>query len=487
MSFQSRVSSSALVAAASFALVSLLPVAGARADEARLRVTPQLEVSQSYDSDEVSVDDGERSGRIFEAKPRVKVEGGVGNLAFTATAGTRSRSNSVDSDLNATDELGDLELEYAFSPRFTAIARGTYRDRKRVDAFDADRAGLDAGTGIEAVSGRPDRRDQAGQLALQYMVDEKSTMQLAFSAVARDYSGDDNLFARDRSFNLNRAELFYQRALTPRDAISLRAGYSTIVFDAPGLSLMTEQKDRLGVVGVGWTRRINPMWTATLRAGVSLLRTRDDGIAGLSGPSFGNGSVDERRTGFDGGLELVRETEMSRTELSFTQDTRPSGGMGTSIDSQIFRLQHRQSLTKTLTFRLNASYQIAESASDRVSLTNEVPVALDPGLGGIMLLGCVTPDVQGSFRFTSDRLGAQPACVGSFSSEVDDRLFFGSATLDWQMYKGLITFLSVDYRDQDRDGESFLFGRSGGGAFGRDRSSTRVQLGIRYAYDIDLF
>jgi hypothetical protein len=68
-------------------------------------------------------------------------------------------------------------------------------------------------------------------------------------------------------------------------------------------------------------------------------------------------------------------------------------------------------------------------------------------------------------------------CLARGSSSVDANLLRLGAELNWRWTRGFATFLSFDFRDQETDG---LLG-------GRDRNTSRVRLGFRYAYDYEVF
>lgn len=471
-------------------------VAGsAGAEEDRLKITPQVEVSQAYDSEEVIVGDGERSGRIFEVRPGLKVDAKLGGLSFTATAGARSRSNSADNDLDSTDENGQFEMRYRLTPRFTATASASFRDRKNFDPRDSDSDSFDGDRAMDAVTGRPDRKDAGGAVGFQYMLNPKLTLTGNLSTFARDFDG----LSGNRDFDVNGGELALQQVVTPRDLLVLRAGYRTIEFDAPdtagrnGAQIFerrTSATDQIGTVTAGWQRQLAPMWSANLNAGLRLLKSRNDGFLGLSGPSFGSGTIDTRDTGFEGGISLTRRSEMAQTTLSFRQDTRPSSGLGTTVDSQIFRFLHRQRLTRSLTLRLVASYQKDESSIGQLFATNPISMfeLIQRGFPPFVAAGFpngICP--VGRFGNPMDRLDGNLSCVGVASSDVEDELFAAGISLDYEIRPQLVTFLTVNYRSQKRDGASAIQDTAEETVFGRDRDSTRAMIGVRFGYDIDLF
>ena len=112
---------------------------------------------------------------------------------------------------------------------------------------------------------------------------------------------------------------------------------------------------------------------------------------------------------------------------------------------------------------LRQLHERGEPAAHRRSgcLDLGTPVFSCPGSG----VAAVTPD------------SSQPVCLVRGSSTVDTSLLRLGAELSWRWTRGFVTFLSFDFRDQETDG---IQG-------GRDRNTSRVRLGFRYAYDYEVF
>jgi hypothetical protein len=211
------------------------------------------------------------------------------------------------------------------------------------------------------------------------------------------------------------------------------------------------------------------MWSGDATFGVRRLESKGSGFSGLESP-MGDGSLEETSNGFIGGLFFTRETEWNRTRLGYQRETRPSGGVGTSLDVDSFELSFTQRLMRNLSFSLRGDYQISKSASDAFVATGRfLDAGFDPSAGFFFFENC-RGGTEAVFKGVN-------ACVTESKNSVDTTVLRVGADLSWRWTRGFVTFLSYDFRDQDIEGT----------IGGRDRRSNRVRLGFTYAYDYEVY
>jgi hypothetical protein len=455
--------------------------AQAKADEQRLTLTPSVSASQNFDRTDVgsaeatdaagnvvSVPGGEENNGFFELIPAFRARAERPGTRLDLDVSSRFRSSSAGSarsELRGLDETGKIALTQNFGPRFVAFANGSFRNRDSQDPLDRDDA-------VEIQNDRPDLHEVSGDFTVAYSVTATSQVSLGYSAFARDYQGGVSRSNGNRDVDIGAWNVGYSKALTPLDRIGLSFSYQNLRFGTINTLLLNGrtartdvQDDQIFSVFANWTRSISPMWTANLTAGVRRLETDGGGFRGFDSP-IGDAAPDESSTGFIGSLSFERETEWNRTVLGYRRETRPSGGVGTSLDVDSFELSFTQQLLRNLSLKLRGDYQISKSATDAFVLQ---PAFLVGGLGGLQP-GCLGDGALGT-------LDGVFTCVAQASNSVDTDVLRLGAELTWRWTRGFVTFLSYDFRDQDVEG---IIG-------GRDRDSSRVRLGFRYAYDYEVY
>jgi hypothetical protein len=460
--------SSKVLAQASFVLV-LAGGLPALADEERLTLTPAVEVTQSFDSDGQVLQNGERSDSIFEVIPsfRARAERPATGTLVDLKGSLRSRSSTADSDLAAVDETFKAAVRQNLgSSRFVAIANGSFRTREALDPLDRDEQ-------FEIQEGRPDLIEANGDLTLAYSVTARSQISLGYSAFARDFQGPEARENGNRDVDVDALSLAYELAMTPLDRVSLSLSYQKLTFGRINQLLLNgkvartdTQDDQILSAFASWKRQFSPVWSATLTGGVRRLDSDGGGFRGFES-EFGDGSSRETSVGLIGSVSFERETEWNKTRLAYRRETRPSGGIGTSLDVDSFELSFTQQLMRNLSLKLRGDYQISKSASDQFALLPAFPGAF---------LGLSDPIVcafGGSIGF----LEGVPTCIAQSSGTVDTSFIRLGAELSWRWTRGFVTFLSYDFRDQKVDG---IIG-------GGDRHPSRVRIGFRYAYDYEAF
>lgn len=450
--------------------------AQAKADEQRLTLTPSVSASQNFDRTDVgsaepppgaenfvSSPGGEENNGFFELVPAFRARAERPGTRLDLDVSTRLRSSSARSELRGLDETGKIAFTQNIGPRFVAFANGSFRNRDKQDPLDRDDP-------VEIQNDRPDLHEVSGDLTLAYSVTATSQISLGYSAFARDYQGAESRENGNRDAEIGAWTLGYSQAMSPLDRVGISLSYQRLNFgriDSGGGLNINEQDDEVTALTGSWTRVLSPMWTMDLSAGIRYLETEGGGFRGLTS-EIGDAGPDDESTGFIGGLSFRRETEWNTTRIGYRRETRPSGGVGTSLDVDAFEFSFTQQLLRSLSLQLRGDYQLSKSASE--SFVPSLPDNF--GLGPMGLEAVCFSGVPGRFD------GAVfPICLREAGNSVDTTVLRLGAELRWRWTRGFVTFLSYDFRDQDVEG---IIG-------GRDRDSSRVRLGFRYAYDYEVY
>lgn len=486
MSSRRSLSSKSLAGIGAFLLLGGL-AGRAAADEERLTLTPSLQVNQNFEKTKIGdakrPDDlpdnvafraasGERQNdSLFELTPAFRARAERPGTRFDLDFSTRIRGRSARttaSDLNALDETGRFALSQQFTPRFVAIAKGSFRNREGRNPLERD-----DDERLETQNDRPDTRELDGDLSLAYSVTARSQLSLAYTASSRGFSDKDPLSTGNRDVDANTYTLGLSTSMTPLDRLGISLSYQQLRFGKANARLLNTQvariegqDDTIAAAFASWTHQFTPMWSGDMTLGVRRLESDGSGFRGLESP-LGDGSLEDESTGLIGGLSFTRETEWNRTRFGYRRETRPSGGIGTSLDVDSFELLFTQRLMRNLSVGLRGDYQIAKSASE-----------------GLVPTAAFIFNGQAVCRFSSEIMatldtgeGPVPTCVQETSSSVDTTVLRIGADLSWRWTRGFVTFLSYDFRTQDIEGT----------IGGRDRRSNRVRLGFTYAYDYEVY
>jgi hypothetical protein len=401
-------------------------------------------------------DSNTESDVITRVTPSVEVayEGDRGHLR--ARLGLRSRSYWDNSELNAVDRFGRVDLEHLLTPRLAILANG------RVDVYP-DRDAVADGNGQELVSDRPDYFRQAFSGGVRYALDPLSSLTVAGGFDGVDYDegdGDKNFSQRD--LDSLEASAVYVRQLSMRDEAGLSLQLSHDSFDEVRTSVAGtgEETNRTVSATLHWGRQWTPVWSSRLAAGARYVRIEDDGIPGLVllSPSGLDLSPTDSSSGFVGNLQLTRRTKRTVATLGYSKETTPSSGYGSTVDSNTVSAGFRVRLSERLRLDARAFAQQYESLGDSLGV---VRFSFTDGCGSLEL-GLVN---------------GQPVCVGLTDDAIDATVLGGHVQLGWRMNGHWRTFLRYTFRDQSSEGKRPV----------SEYTDHRVLMGFRYAIPIDLF
>lgn len=485
-------------------LAPLCAAAPARADEV-FSIRPALELRTEYDADGVVLDDGEESSAIFRIEPSVDVVRESDWGSFALGGGLRSRSRLDDADLNAMDEFAAGDAELYLSRRLSATLAASIDKREARDPIEADADGP-----AEVQVGRPDDNRSEAALGFAYALSPTTGLDVSAASLARDYQGGEQRDFQLRDVDVQALGARYRFALSARDSLALAALHQEVEFEKtqtprqlvgpPVLPFFLrfgldrqEQQDTIDSITASWSRELTPAWSGVARLGLRRVETAGNEIRNLASLAFGDAGTDERDGGFVGGLELRHQGERSRSELVASRETRPNGGVGTTLDVDSIDVRHSRRLSRRWSLDLSAGLERSESVSEFLNLVPDgagglrvgdfpplVP-GLDPGAPAPFSSTGVFCSAIGGPQRAAVTLGPPfpglviPQCVTRASSEIDTRILRFRARLNWRWSPAFTMFLSFDYRDQDSDGVR-----------GARDTTGRAALGFRYAYDIDL-
>jgi opacity protein-like surface antigen len=430
------------------ALIALLaalalgaPIASA---QDRVRVTPSVAVSQEYDSNVLRRDKAEESDLVTRIEPKLSIaqEGERGHARLWG--GLNSRIYQDVSELDAIDRFLGWDVERRLSPRLSAFSDGRFAFYENLDRVVDD--------GIVLGGGRPDERLLRGEAGLRYALTSVSSLSASFGYRERDYSsGDTERTSRRRDTESRWGVVSYGRALSPRDRISASLALGEAEFSDIGTGSETNRQ----LEGTAqWARAWSPAWSTSFSAGLRLLELETE-------------AGEDRNVGAIGAAAVTRKFQRGELSLSYRRETRPSSGLGSSLDTDRLRASYATRLTSRLRLAISGDLYRYRSAGDSIVQTRPVSSAFSFVDGSLVLtdVTCEAGDVD---------LGT--SCFREVDDEIDSKTWTALVRLDWRIRERFFTFVSYRYRDQISDGTRSV------GEF----DSHRLMLGFRYAYPVDL-
>ena len=417
-------------------LIALLAALGplTASAQTRMRVTPSIRVSQEYESNVLYREKNEESDLVTRVTPKLSLdfEGDRGHARVWG--GLHSRMYQDVTDLDAVDRFLSWDVDQRLSQRFALYSEGSL-------AYFEDLDPVEQGDFFGA--GRPDQQNLRAQAGLRYALTPASSLSASFGYLDLDFSFGDTEPANGRRDSESRfGALSYVRNLTPRDQILASLSYQETDFSRVGSGLIgiaSETSETLAG-SAGWSRAWSPAWTTRFTAGLRWLESETE-------------ATDDRSLGVVGGVELTRAFERGSLILSYERESRPSSGLGSTLDTDNLEVSYRSRLSERLSLKIQGGYSHYRSASETL-------------IGkGAPLFGFICP-------VGSVNLGG--VCVAQIDDEIDTTLLTGFVQLDWRIRKRLSTFVSYRYRDQSSDGTRQV------GEF----DNHRVMLGFQYAYPI---
>ena len=440
--------------------VLLLLGAGTAQARKHLRVTPGIDVRQEFNSNINYRERDPESDVVTVVTPTLEFsyEGERGYAK--AQVGLRSRSYWRNSELNAVDRFGQLDLERLLSPRLAVMASGRL-------AFYPNRDAVEDGSGQELIGDRPDyfRQDFSG--GFRYALDPLSTLTVAAGFHNVDYDqGDSNNTFSQRDLNTIETSAVYVRQVSERDEAGLSLRLSRDHFDEvrTSFSCTGEETNQTVSAVLHWAREWTRVWSSRVAAGARSVRLEDDGIPGLVLLSSSGLDLSPTDTsfGFVGNLEVTRRTKRTVTTLGYSKQTTPSSGYGSTVGADTVSVGFTARLTDRLGLDVGGFAQQYESLGDTLGVVR-FPYNPTPGRPcGPLELGA---------------LNSQLVCVGLTDDAIDATVLGAHFQLGWRVNGHWRTFLRYTFRDQTSEGERPL----------SEYTNHRVMLGFRYAIPIDLF
>lgn len=402
------------------ALTLGVPIADA---QDRVRVTPSVTVSQEYESNVFYRDDRRESDLVTRIAPKLSVaqEGERGHARLWT--GLSSRTYWDVSELDAIDRFLGWDVEQRLSPRFTAFSDGRFAFYENLDRVVDE--------GVVLGSGRPDYRQIRAEAGLRYVLTPLSSLSASFGYRERDYSLGDAEPTNDRRDSESRwGVLSYGRALSPRDQMLASLAFGESDFSDIGAG---SESDDLLEGTAQWARAWSPAWSTSFSAGLRLLKTETK-------------AGEDRSVAAIGAAGVTRKFQRGELSLSYRRETRPSSGLGSSLDTDKLRASYQTKLTSRLRLAISGDFYRYRSAGD--SLVVEFSPICPPG----------------------------SVCFREVDDEIDSKTWTARVQLDWRIRERFFTFVSYRYLDQTSDGTRSV----------SEFDSHRLMLGFRYAYPVDL-
>ncbi len=399
------------------ALIALLAALGPFTVSAQthLRVTPSVLVSQEYESNVLYRENNEESDLITRVAPtlRLDLESDRGHARVWGRLNSRMYQDTT--DLDAVDQFFGWDVDQRLSPRLNVYSEGQLAYIEKLDSVEE---------GFGAT--RPDQRNTEAQAGLSYALTPASSLSASFGYLELDFSVGDIEPANGRRDSESRwGGLSYVRNLSPRDQILASLSYQETDFGRVGSGLVgiASETDETLAGSVGWSRAWSPAWSTGFTAGLRWLESETE-------------AGDDRTLGVVGGVDLTRVFERGTLIFSYKRDSRPSSGLGSTLDIDSFEASYRWQLSERLALKLLGEYDHFVSA-------------------------------------TGSRLGTPLGSI-KIDDEIDTTTLRASVRLDWRIRKRLFTFVSYRYRDQSSDGVRPV----------GEYDSHNVMLGFQYAHPI---
>lgn len=497
---------------ASLALVAILfaPLAVRAADKTVLR--PVFDLEQGWDSNIYNDSDSEQASLVTRISPGLWIENS-GELGF-ARLGVNLVGRSVweESELSRIDSAARGTFDRKLSPRLSLFGDG------RLDYYSGYEEISEGGTG--GTPGLPGEvllgeapswtRDQA-DLGFRYLLAPRTSLEFSggagrvnFERVSVFYGDPNDPIEtsdgeyRDRSLRNVRASIRHQ--LTARDEIGLAAGGDDSEYQDLGSG---SNDSRIWNARLLWSRNWSPVWSTQLSFGGSTTDAEQANVPQSGGigyvaicvifgipfpcPQQGRVALDDAdfsssSTGIVGALAITRTFERSLISLSYSRDTRSTGGSGrTNFDIDSFTLSFTHRLAERVKLSLSGNYALYQSVTDdlpsyaagvNASLTE--PTTFTCAYGGSAQMVGETPHPQ-------DPADLIPVyqCFGGSSAE--DRTYtILTGRIDWQMRKRLSSYLITRYYHATTD---YSYG-SGGEISLDDDDKITIGVGLRYSWDL---
>jgi hypothetical protein len=404
-----------------FGLVLLFGAPLASAQE-RIRITPSVAISQEYDSNVLHYQDGSDSDLVTRVTPKIRVasEGDRGHARLDL--GLHRRRYQDVTDLDATDWTAGWDVDQRVTPRVHIFSESRFTLFENQDALTDD--------GKIIGQGRPDQRYTRLNGGIRYAVTPSTSVSASFGYHERDFSlGDRDPSNSRRDQDTRYQTVSYLHALTARDRVQLQLQRGNSRFEDIGAG---SEENTVVATTAQWARAWDSRWSTVFSAGLRSLRIENE-------------VSDDRSLGLVGAAQITRKLRNDGAiSLWYRRETRPSSGLGASLDQDVFGAIYRGWITKRLSFRIEAEFDHFRSAGDSLQAVNPQSRLWDLQPDGSFQL----IDVTCSPGDTKDGLN----CIREVSDEIDSDHLMLAARLDWRFRKHLNAFLSYRFLDQGSSG-----------------------------------
>ena len=403
----------------------------------RIRVFPSITVNQEYDTNVLREEDDEADW-VTRIIPKLSFARESEQGHARVWLGLVSRLYAEFDELDGTDRYMKWDVDHSLNSRLSVFSEG------RLMYLESQDAVADGDTLIG--EGRPDQRQTQAGGGLRYTLSPMSSITASGGYFGRDYSSNspDPRDAR-RDSDTRWGALSHNRVLNSTNRLSSSLQYQQTDFENIGVGSETDDM----VSGtVQWDRAWSPIWSSTLSTGLRWLKADTDAGSNTT-------------LGFVGGASLTRRFRRGEFNLSYQRETRPSSGLGSSLDTDTLRAAFKTRLSQRLRLEILGEYELFNSA-------NETDFSVDPSVqqvGGLTVLNCPSGST-----FEGGK------CKGKTNDVIESGSVVASVRLDWQIRQRLFTFVRYRYQDQTSSGTRNV------GEF----DSHRIMLGFEFGYPFDM-
>jgi hypothetical protein len=401
-----------------------------------------------------------------------------------------------ESDLNGIDSRAKVDFNRKLSPRLSVLGGGSYihyDDYQEISGPGVQTTFAGFPIPIEGAvfnSAQPSLTEEQGTLGFSYDLTPLTQLLITGQAGRLNYDQDRETLDtdyRDRDFGSGRMVLAHR--LSSIDQLRLDFLYNGTVYEelARGQAESTIEQGR-----IEWRRSWSERWTTSASIGVSYLISKDEDVPSTAGFALfspilpplenqfvtsGTTSSTDRSVGLVGEVGIERTFARSWLRLSYSRDTRSTGGSGqTDFNIDSFALEFRHRLASRVTLFLNGDYSIYHSAADDLP-----PYPATTTLATVSCVSGGTAEVVGIVEQPGYLPGPAFQCVGG---STDEKRKYTTITgrIEWQLRQRVTAFASARYYHPITDRQL------GDGPDVRvtDFHKYVFGVGIRYAWELDL-
>lgn len=448
----------------------------------RLRLTPQLEVGEEYDSNVFNDNNRAEGDLVTHLRPGLFLEhrGDLGALTGSFELDTRFGSQRDDGINRFLRLNGNRNL----TPRLGisgALGYSYFDDTSTGNPVPSDPN--------QPVTTSQDQSFEriATSAGLTYSLGPRTSLAFGVDQVKTQRSESLPGQGGDSSSRSGRVSL--SRQLSLLDSLSFSAALSESDF-ARSQSIAANDS-RTFSNRVSWDRSWTKIFTTSFGAGFSQVETGADTSATLEADPLEipagfppdtlilpdqpvpDTSAANTSTAFNGGLSLTWLLPRGVLQLDLSRDTSSRSGLGSEVNTDSISGSFEHRLASRWVLSSNLGYS-------RVKSAGETPVFFSDFYEPFVVVQDGQPTGQLALnpcgKYTRVTDGTRTGCVGISDNAINYETTWANLSLRRQMTKRMSSSLTYSYTKQSSSGDTSQ----------ADYDEHRVSVGLRYTYDIDL-